>query len=74
MDVQFTLEQEAQLARLAAKTGISATQLVFNVVVRYLDEEACFRAAVEKGIAEAERGEFIEEEEMDSRFERMLRS
>ena len=29
-------------------------------------------AGVEKGIAAAERGEFIEEEEMDARFERML--
>ena len=35
-----------------------------NVVARHLDEEAHFLAAVEKGIAAAERGEFIEEEEM----------
>jgi predicted transcriptional regulator len=33
------------------------------VVTRYLDEEARFLAAVEKGIGAAERGEFIEEEE-----------
>jgi predicted transcriptional regulator len=37
---------------------------VANVVARHLDEEAHFLAAVEKGIAAAERGEFIEEEEM----------
>jgi hypothetical protein len=32
-----------------------------------------FRAAVEKGIGQADRGEFIEEEEMDERVKRMLR-
>jgi predicted transcriptional regulator len=31
---------------------------------------ACFR----DGIAQADRGEFIEEEEMDARLEQMLRS
>ena len=40
-----------------------------NVVVRYLAEEARFLAAVEKGLVAAERGEFIEEEEMDARLE-----
>jgi predicted transcriptional regulator len=40
-----------------------------NVITRHLDEEARFLAAVEKGIAAAERGEFIEEKEMDTRAE-----
>jgi predicted transcriptional regulator len=46
---------------------------VANVVVRYLDEEARFLAAVEKGLAAAERGDFIEEDEMDVRLEAMFR-
>jgi hypothetical protein len=33
-----------------------------------------FRAAVLEGKGYADRGEFIEEEEMDARFEQMLRS
>jgi predicted transcriptional regulator len=37
------------------------------------DEEARFLSAVEKGIAAAERGEFIEEEEMDARIDRMFK-
>ena len=36
--------------------------------------EVRFRAAVREGIAQADRGEFREEEEMDARFEQMLRS
>jgi hypothetical protein len=37
------------------------------------DDKARFLAAVEKGIAAAEGGEFIEEEEMDARIERMFK-
>jgi len=47
---------------------------VTNVVARYLDEESRFLAAVEKGIAAADRGEFIEEEEMDARLEAMFKA
>lgn len=37
-------------------------------------EDERFRAAVREGMAQAERGEFIEEAEMDARFEQILRS
>ena len=72
MEVRFTPEQQAQLAQIATKAGTDPERLVTNVVARYLDEEARFLAAVEKGIAAAERGEFIEEEEMDARLEAMF--
>jgi len=42
--------------------------------LRLLEQDARFRAAVREGIAQADRGEFIEEEEMDARIERMLNS
>ena len=41
---------------------------------RLLHEDARFRAAGQEGLAQADRGEFIEEEEMDARLEQMLRS
>jgi predicted transcriptional regulator len=69
MEVHFSPEQQARLAEIAAKAGTDPEQLVANVVARYIDEEAGFLAAVENGIAAAERGEFIEEEEMDARVE-----
>jgi predicted transcriptional regulator len=37
--------------------------------LRLLEEEAGFRSAVREGVAQANRGEFVEEEEMDARFE-----
>ena len=73
MKVQFTQEQEAQLAQIASQSGTPAERLVTNVVTRYLNGEARFLATVEKAIAAADRGEFIEEEAMDARFEAMFK-
>jgi predicted transcriptional regulator len=72
MEVHFTPEQEAQLAQIAAKFGTNPERLVKDVLARYLDAEARFLAAVKEGLAAAEHGEFIDEKEMDARFERML--
>lgn len=74
MEVHFTPEQQAQLAQMATKAGINPERLVTDVVFRYLDEKARFLESVEKGIRAAERGEFIEEGEMDARLERMFHS
>jgi predicted transcriptional regulator len=74
MEVHFTPEQEAQLAQIAAGAGTDPEALVKQATMRLLAEEARFRAAVLEGKAYADRGEFIEEEEMDARFEEMLRS
>ena len=45
-----------------------------DAALRLLELDARFRAAVRESIAQADRGEFIEEEEMDARLEQMLRS
>ena len=74
MEIPFTAEQEAQLARMATKSGTDAPHLVKDAALHLLNEEARFLAAVREGIAQADRGEFIEEEEMDARLEQMLRS
>jgi predicted transcriptional regulator len=73
MEIQFTPEQEAQLVQVAAKAGTAPERVVANVGERYLGEEARFLTAVEKGIAAADRGEFIEEDEMDARLEAMFK-
>jgi predicted transcriptional regulator len=73
MEVKLTPEQETQLEQIATKAGTHPERLVKDVLVRYLDDEARFLAAVERGIAAAEQGEFIEEEAMDLRIERMFK-
>ena len=73
MEVHFTPEQEAQLAKVATIAGTDPERLVKDSALRVV-EDVQFRAAVREGIAQADRGEFIGEEEMDARFEQMLRS
>jgi predicted transcriptional regulator len=73
MEVQFTVEQLAQLARIASQAGTVPDTLVTNVIARYHSEQTRFPAAVEKRLAQADRGEFIEEEEMDARIEAMFK-
>jgi predicted transcriptional regulator len=74
MEVHFTPEQEARLAEIATAAGTDAERLVRDAALRLLQEDARFRAAVQEGIAQADRGEFIEDDEMDARLEQMLRS
>ncbi len=74
MEVHFTPEQEAQLSQIASYAGTDTERLVKDAALRLLEQDARFRAAVREGIAQADRGEFIEEEEMEARIERMLNS
>ncbi len=74
MEVHFTPEQEAQLAQIATTAGTDAERLVKDAALRLLQEDARFRSDVREGVAQADRGEFIEEAEMDARLEQMLRS
>ncbi len=74
MEVRFTPDQEAQLAQIATKSGTDAEHWVKDAALGLLEEKTRFHTAVRDGIAQADRGEFIEEEEMNARFEQMLRS
>ena len=73
MEVHSTPDEEAKLAQIAIKSGTDPERLVKDAALRLLQEDARFRAAVREGIAQADRGEFIDEAEMDVRLEQMLR-
>ena len=73
MEVHFTPELEAKLSHVAAQQGRDTNELVQDALARYLDDESRFLEAVERGIAAADRGEFIEEEEMNARVEQMFK-
>jgi predicted transcriptional regulator len=73
MEVHFRPDREAGLAEIANNAGTDAEKLLKEAALRLLQEDARFRAAVREGIAQADRGEFIEEEEMNARLEQMLR-
>ncbi len=74
MEVRFTPEQEAQLSKIATREGLDPEELVKDAALRLLEDDARFRAGVKKGLEQAERGQFIEEQEMDARVKRMFQS
>jgi predicted transcriptional regulator len=74
MEVHFTPEQEAQLSEIASHAGIDAEYLVKKAALRLLERDARFRATVRKGLEQADRGDFVDEHEMQSRIERMIQA
>jgi predicted transcriptional regulator len=72
MEVHFTPEQQAQLSKLANQEGVHPEELVKDAALRMIEDDTRLRAGVRKGLEQADRGQFIEEEEMDHRVKRMF--
>lgn len=72
MEVDFTPDLQARLARLASEQGRDTKALVREAVERLVNHDEWFILEVEKGLAAADRGELIEHEEIgkliDSRY------
>ena len=72
MEVDFTPDLQAKLTRLAAEQGRDTKAIVREAVERFVDYDEWFLREVEKGLAAADRGEFIEHDEIgkliDSRY------
>jgi predicted transcriptional regulator len=60
MDVQFNPNLQTKLSRMAAQQGRAAEALVEEAVERLVDSEEWFPQEVDKGLAAADRGEFID--------------
>lgn len=65
MEVTFTPEQEAQLARIAREEGVTPAQLVQEAGLRLVEDDARFRAAMRKG-SEENGGLFVARPEADA--------
>jgi len=72
MEVHFTPEQEARLSEIARQTGTDTERVVKEAALRLLQEDEHFRASVRNGLEQANRGQFVEEREMEARIDRML--
>lgn len=72
MEVHFPPELEAKLARSAAKQGRNPDELVQDVVTRYFEEEARFSDAVRRGEDALQRGEYLTQEQLGRRLQRLL--
>jgi predicted transcriptional regulator len=73
MELHLTPEQEAHLHQIAQHEGKNPEQLVIDAALHLLDGDRRFREAVQRGLAQADAGNFIEEQEMDARFDKMIR-
>lgn len=62
--MNIPVQLETRLEALAQNTGRPVDVLLYEAVERYADEEERFLAAVDEGIAAAERGEFVEHEQV----------
>ncbi len=60
MEVHLNPELQAKLARMATMQGRDPQTLVQEAVERLVDHEDWFLQEVDKGLAAADRGEFIE--------------
>ncbi len=74
MEVRLQPEKEAQLAQIAAQRGLKTDELAEQVLSRYLEDDKRFIEAVNIGIAAADRGEFVEHDEVGLRIKQILQS
>lgn len=70
MEVRLKPDLEEKLSRLANEKGRDRESLVVEAVERMVDYDAWFVQEVEKGLASADRGEFIEHEEIRKLIDR----
>jgi predicted transcriptional regulator len=74
MELHFTPEQEAQLAQVAQHAGKPVEQCLTDAALAILHERDAFLAAVEEGIAAADRREFVNDGEVRHWLEERERS
>jgi predicted transcriptional regulator len=74
MEVQLTVEQEAQLEQLANKSGTNPEALALRAVLRMLEDDARFHAGVRAGLDDAARGNFVPTPEVWASVQRILKS
>jgi predicted transcriptional regulator len=68
MEVRLNPDLQAKLAQLASQQGRDTEALVVEAVERMVNYDEWFIREVEKGIAAADRGEFIEHGEVGKRM------
>jgi len=68
MEVRLNPDLQAKLVQLASQQGRDTEALVVEAVERMVNYDEWFIREVEKGIAAADRGEFIEHSEVGKRM------
>jgi len=74
MEVHFSPDVETRLQQVASANGKDAEQLVKDTVARMLENQARFVVGVKRGIEQADRGEFVEHNDVLNRIDGLFRS
>lgn len=72
MEIELSPELQAKLERIASKTGRDSKSLVHEAVERLVDYDEWFIRQVERGLAEVDRGEGIDHQEIVARMENLI--
>ena len=70
MEVRLKPDLEAKLTRLATQQGRDSEALVVEAVERMVNYDEWFLQEVEKGLAAADRGKFVEHEDVSKLIDR----
>jgi predicted transcriptional regulator len=73
MDVPLSQDLESELSRLAQLAGRDAGHFAADVLRGYVERDAEIRAAVRRGIEQADRGQLLEHDEVVQRIEQLLK-
>ena len=60
------------MAQIAAQRGLKTDELAQQVLSHYLDDDSRFIEAVNLGLAAAERGDFVEHDEVGEKLKQIL--
>lgn len=72
MEIRLSPELQAKLDRIAAQQGRDTESLVHEAVERLIGYDEWFIREVEKGLAQIERGEVLEHEDVGARLEKLI--
>jgi predicted transcriptional regulator len=70
MEVRLKPDLQAKLTRLATQQGRDSEALVVEAVERMVNYDEWFLQEVEKGLAAADRGEFVDHEDVRKLIDR----
>lgn len=74
MEVNLSPEREAELSRVASHAGMDTEFFVKDAALRRVEERNRFSAAVKEGVAQADSGELIDDDDIRLWLEQRERS
>ena len=72
MEIELSPELQAKLERMASEQGRDSKSLVHEAVERLVGYDEWFAREVEKGLAQLDRGEVLEDKEVAARMESLI--